>query len=461
MSVNPPPNPNVATFNNLYWLTFDAGADGLTEAEADLLYLKFPVAQGTEDLQAIAINGVTTAYDDIFVADGTLGTSSINQTTTLLTITAPAGGSVKILPSITFADGSIQTTAAGGGSILATNNTFTGTNAFNNAAPITSIATQPASNDSSTTIPTTAWVQGAITAGGGGGSILATNNTFTGTNAFNNAAPITSIATQPASNDSSTTIPTTAWVQGAITAAAPASILGTNNTFTGTNAFNNAAPITSTATQPASNDNSTKIPTTAWVQGAITAAAPAGDLVPNSVTITSANVNNPSAGITNVWNNNAALSFYGYGGVTSTSVYIQDWGGTTQTTSYSAMYEVEFFFWSGSDYGYCSCILVLFPNRWITGWDGSDTLYNINNKIDGNGDFDYTNSTYSPAGRQYWTYNQKFTGPSSTFGYLKGTTSVCRIMFALPDNTYYWSGSVRALNTQDSQDSGRSFNIHL
>jgi hypothetical protein len=407
MSVNPPPNPNVATFNNLYWLTFDAEGDGLTEAEADLLYLKFPVAQGTEDLAAININGITTANDDINIADGTLGTSSINQTTTLLTITAPAGGSVKILPSITFADGSIQTTAAGGG------------------------------------------------------SILATNNTFTGTNAFTNVNPITSTATQPASTDSTTIIPTTAWVQGAITTAAPASILGTNNTFTGTNAFNNAAPITSTATQPASNDNSTTIPTTAWVQGAITAAAPASDLVPNSVTITSGNVNNPTAGIKNVWNNNAALGFYGYGGVTSTSVYIQDWGGTTQSTSYSAMFEVEFFFWSGSDYGFCSCILVLFPNRWTANWDYGDTLYNINNKIDGNGDFDYSQPSYSPDGRQYWTYNQKFTGPSSTFGYLKGTTSVCRIMFALPDNTYYWSGSVRALNTQDSQDSGRSFNIHL
>jgi hypothetical protein len=117
MSVNIPPNPNVATFNNLYWINFDIGSDGLTEAEADLLYLKFPVAQGTEDLQAITINGLTTANDDINIADGTLGTSSLNQTTTLLTITAPVGGSVKILPSITFADNTIQTTAYTGGGL--------------------------------------------------------------------------------------------------------------------------------------------------------------------------------------------------------------------------------------------------------------------------------------------------------------------------------------------------------
>jgi hypothetical protein len=39
----------------------------------------------------------------------------------------------------------------------------------------------------------------------------------------------------------------------------------------GTASFTNVAPPTSTATQPASNDSSTKMPTTAWVQGAITA----------------------------------------------------------------------------------------------------------------------------------------------------------------------------------------------
>ena len=39
----------------------------------------------------------------------------------------------------------------------------------------------------------------------------------------------------------------------------------------GTSSFTNTAPPTSTATQPASNDSSTKMPTTAWVQSAITA----------------------------------------------------------------------------------------------------------------------------------------------------------------------------------------------
>lgn len=53
MSVNPPPNPNVATFNNLYW-TPDEGFD---TAAGDLRYLRFPTAQGTETLQAVNVNG--------------------------------------------------------------------------------------------------------------------------------------------------------------------------------------------------------------------------------------------------------------------------------------------------------------------------------------------------------------------------------------------------------------------
>jgi len=80
---------------------------------------------------------------------------------------------------------------------------------------------------------------------------------------------ITNNTPQPASNNTSNIVPTTAWVQSAITAGAGTNLIPANNTWTGTNAFNNVAPITSTATQPASTDNTTKIPTTAWVQGAI------------------------------------------------------------------------------------------------------------------------------------------------------------------------------------------------
>jgi hypothetical protein len=58
MSTNTPPNPNVDTFNTLYWKT---STGILTIEDADLRYLKFPVAQGTENLQTTNVNGVLTA----------------------------------------------------------------------------------------------------------------------------------------------------------------------------------------------------------------------------------------------------------------------------------------------------------------------------------------------------------------------------------------------------------------
>jgi hypothetical protein len=69
MSVNIPPNPNVSTFNNLYWITSDVA---LTEEIANKRYLRFPVAQGTENLQTTNVNGLLTCNSSIDIATGTL-----------------------------------------------------------------------------------------------------------------------------------------------------------------------------------------------------------------------------------------------------------------------------------------------------------------------------------------------------------------------------------------------------
>lgn len=57
MSINPPPYPNVNTFNNLYWITAN---DALTIGTGDNRYLRFPNAQGTENLLNTNVNGVLT-----------------------------------------------------------------------------------------------------------------------------------------------------------------------------------------------------------------------------------------------------------------------------------------------------------------------------------------------------------------------------------------------------------------
>ena len=191
MSVNAPPNPNISTFNNEYWNTFDAP---LTQAEADLRYLKFPIAQGTENLQAVNISGAITST---------------------------------------------------GANTWSNNQIWTGTQAYfnNTTAPVSEGII--VANDNAKNMPTTAWVQSLITAR----SLLGLNNTWTGTNSFTNttAGSLTSSATQPVAGDSSTNIPTTAWVQTAITAVP--SLLGLNNTWTGTNSFSNTTYFTGTFNQ--------------------------------------------------------------------------------------------------------------------------------------------------------------------------------------------------------------------
>jgi hypothetical protein len=74
MSSTNPPDPNVNTFNNLYWISGDTA---LTQDVADKRYLRFPTAQGTENLAAINVNGLATFNTDIIVADATNSTSSI------------------------------------------------------------------------------------------------------------------------------------------------------------------------------------------------------------------------------------------------------------------------------------------------------------------------------------------------------------------------------------------------
>jgi len=159
MATYPPPNfiEPLDEFNTSNWIT-NATAVGFTPDQIAYLnakYLKFPVAQGLETLQALIVNGVAT---------------------------------------------------------------------FNNTALPTSLGTLPAPNTISTQIPTMDWVQQAITAGGS--TILANNNTFLGTNAFQST--LTSTGSMPSPTTSNQEVATTQFVQLAIQASA-----NTNNTYGG------------------------------------------------------------------------------------------------------------------------------------------------------------------------------------------------------------------------------------
>ncbi len=76
MSSTNPPNPNVSTFNNLYWSITDIP---LTQSQADRRYLKYPVAQGKETLQDIDVNGVANFNQPITMTSATAANRSISS----------------------------------------------------------------------------------------------------------------------------------------------------------------------------------------------------------------------------------------------------------------------------------------------------------------------------------------------------------------------------------------------
>ena len=141
---------------------------------------------------------------------------------------------------------------SGTSALLNGDNTFTGTNQFDQI-PTTATATV---GDNSSKVATTEFVNTAIS---NIDDILTTDNTFTGTNQFDQI-PTTATAT---AGDNSSKVATTEFVNTAISNIDD--ILTTDNTFTGTNQFDQI-PTTATAT---AGDNSSKVATTEYVDTAI------------------------------------------------------------------------------------------------------------------------------------------------------------------------------------------------
>jgi hypothetical protein len=258
MSDNTPPNPNVNTFNNLYWITGDSA---LTQNQADLRYLKFPIAQGTENLKAIGVDGVATFNNDV------LQTGATNNIIQDQTTNSDAN---RLKATDIYGDLNLRrpTTTGGGAMRLwdVVSNSGNSSQLYNTG---TQLAIVNLNNGGSTTFTTTdgAGVQSQPV------SVNSALTTINNPASFTSTTPPISSQVIPASSDSSSKIPTTAWTQGAIDAKIPTSLLGLNNTWTGTNDFVNTGTgsLTSSAVQPVASDSSNKVPTTAWVQSAISA----------------------------------------------------------------------------------------------------------------------------------------------------------------------------------------------
>jgi hypothetical protein len=173
----------------------------------------------------------------------------------------------------------------------------------------------------------------------------------------------------------------------------------TGTTYDGTNiTLTSPNPPLSTATQPATSDNSNKIPTTAWVQSLI-ATIPATNIIPY---------------------------FYGESnnlGAQSTTpigtISLNFSGGSWGTTSYFQArfcFRQEYTLASVNYYQNWTGVLQVYPSRVPT--VTSTTACNIDNTIDGTGTNFSLTSTSAPNGRWYWVENYSNTGSQYTGGNL-------------------------------------------
>ena len=340
---------------------YTSNIDNLTYEEASKKFLKYPIAQGTESLQAINVNGVATFNQNITVA----ADKGITQ----------SGGCYITQNSIT---GNFENTFRP--------SNFTG--GFN--VKPTSLIPQPA---------------------------MALYGTY-GSNSrmYYQASSLCKYLQQvsrvsPSDPDSELTI-RTANTSGNIFDMV---INPTNVSI--------QQPIISTATIPASTDNSTRVPTTAWVQSL------AKNLTPNSITITPTSY--PSAGITNVYNSGAiscrtSSTTVAFGSQFTpnfmTSIIFNSDNINFGLLARPCEFRVNCFFYdTDNNYGQTSFNIIIFPSAIRANWGTyQGTTYNINNKINTDGSFGYTNATYAPYGRQYWTYNQQFSGVNGANAYLYG-----------------------------------------
>ena len=222
----------------------------------------------------------------------------------------------------------------------------------------------------------------------------------------------------------------------------------------GTASFNatSVGSVVSNATQPAPNDSSTNVPTTAWVQSAISAIPPPPVIINQTLNSLTINPNpNPGAvsstGIYNQFNAGALYSLYSGGNSAYGSNYtptrplnirfITNSGGAVPTWSGFITLEVNFWFSTGSAVGQTTCTLQILAPATRSNWGAfGGTIYNINNKINGDDNYYYTDPTYSPNGRQYYTYNQTFSGVSGANAYLSGVAGsgiyTVQIYFQMP-----------------------------
>lgn len=422
-----PPTENLPIFDSA---VFKSGDSTLTQSQGDKRYLRYPNAQGTENLQAINVNGASQ-----FNATSTYSsTSNIVQT---------SGSTLQQQPASQY--GSLPS-----GTTASLNKTFIGTN-FGSTNTTSLQITDTSQNRSIICLPNSSTSAYNPLVQAQDASIISVNNSLTltrsqGTTTGLRISSSNNIVVMGSGGTSST--PTNNLTVNGSTNTMTTT--GTDLTIGNTNVnFSSTVPPTSSATQPSASDSSSKIPTTAWVQSAISAGG-STNITPNSINITpTSTALQYTSGISNQYNSGAFYALSGqttqlYTNTTSPVQYTPNrpiqirFTTSDGTNNFNLSVPITFtlncFFYDGSSYGETSCQLMIFPSALTSNWGSyGDTNYNINNNINGNTGF------YS-TGRQYWTSNQQLSGFSGSQGWLQGVNNATGV-YTIYIYFTMWTGS--------------------
>lgn len=497
MSDYSPPSEDLPIFDVNVFLT---GDEPLTYNQAKKKFLRYPSAQGKETLQEIDVNGLATFNNNVVVNEDTGNIITVNYTGASQTNNGIVMNNAGItqqgtnINSITNTLKQTTITKSGtSGSILSVNfdnsagGTFNNTGLTINNAGITQTGSQI--SGVTNTLASTKILNGS--------GFTIDNNSILFINA---------LATPASANYRLSCYQSLNMTLGYFT-----STTGTTSDLIKFNTNSSIAitpPITNSSTMPASSDSSTRVPTTAWVQGAITAGAGGPNLSKNSYTVSpTSSILGYTSGIFNSYNTGATIGY-----VSRESTYINSSVGyltrnpliisivnTTgappnsstvgnQTPSFSPLtnpvkISIDVFMYNNAgSTGYLRTKLMLLPsccftvsNQGWTGWGKYDIstetngpsyfqnyAYALDNRINGNSAFTNNDATYCPykisgnvptppspalvaspsfTGRQCWSYD---TSISSGLG-----ISVLGMTYGLlgTNNIYVWFSGLTADNT--------------
>lgn len=453
MSEYPPPRQPSTIYNSLDWTTFDGGSRGGGSSS-----LNFPTGQGTETLPYGVVWG-DGSYQNSGATD-ICGNSFVSYPT--------AQGLVNFPNGITI-NGQSQTSANTGYST-----SFTPQNGLPSKVTLNANGAITAISDVDTDL------EFVLGRGADANATVITN--MGDPVAAQDAATKNYIDTNfaPLASPSLTGIPT-----------APTAPAGTNTTQIATTAFveaeaQNYAPLASpaltgtpTAPTAAPGTNTTQIATTAFVEAATTGSITNVDELIIQGTTSDSGIINPmnlggiisKSGDTHSQGQNWSNSTYAWSKYIAVQITPDASGNAWAPSNVlndpeSCWIRIKGRQWisSGSTQaqeGETSCLIQLFVNRWNVTWFADAGSYNINNKINGNANYNYVDSTYSPYGRQYYTFDQVFSGVAGENAGILGGAYYMYILFASATNQSNWFFTAEVVDSTYVQSLGHGLKLSV